>query len=123
DGFERDKCFTIGTGPWDLPALAPPTDPDRVAAKRARFPNDTRLIGTYGRLAKISPEFLGVVTEILRQLPNVTVILGGTGDGTWIRQFIAEQGLAGRLELIDHYVDGHVWGQMLDVFLETFPYE
>ena len=31
--------------------------------------------------------------------------------------------MAGRLLLIEEYVDRHVWGHLLDVFLDTFPHE
>ena len=123
DGFDPAKCFTMGLGPWDMAALAPAADRTQLAAERARFPQDKRLIGTYGRLTKITPGFLAVVGDILARLPQVTVILGGTGDGGRIRDFVAANGLSGRLIVVDRFVDGHLWGHMLDVFLDTSPQE
>jgi hypothetical protein len=120
-GFDAAKCFTIGLGPWDLPTLAPAVDPALVAAERARFAPEARLVGTYGRLAKITPDFLDIVAQLVERHPRLVVLLGGTGDGGWIREFITARGLIGRIELVGRYVDGHLWGHLLEVFLDTFP--
>ena len=120
-GFDPGKYFAMGLGPWDIPALAPEVAPAHVAAERARFPQGARLIGTYGRLAKITPDFLEIIADLLTRHKQIMVILGGTGDGSAIRQFVAGRGLAGRLELVEGYVDGHVWGHILEIFLDTFP--
>lgn len=123
DGLPAEKCVPIGLGPWDLARLAPEVDPVRVAAERASFPPAARLIGNYGRLSKITPEFLSVIEELLARHADLAVVLGGYGNGQAIRDFIRERGLAGRLELVDKIVDGHVWGHMIEVFLDTFPTE
>ena len=104
-----------------MTALAPEVDRCRITTERSRFPQDVRLIGTYGRLAKITPDFLEIVADLLARHPQLMVILGGTGDGTGIREFIRGRGFTGRLELVEGYVDGHVWGHMLEVFLDTVP--
>lgn len=122
-GIDVGHCFTLGMGPWDLATLTPAVDPARVAAERARFPAGVRLIGTYGRLVKITPDFLEVVAALLARHPDLVVLLGGTGEGGWIRDFIAERRLSGRIELTDHYVDGHLWGHLLEIFLDTFPHQ
>lgn len=123
DGFNPSRCFSMGLGPWDLPALAPEVDHALVASERARFAPGARLVGTYGRLAKITPEFLAIAAELLARHQEIVVILGGTGDGGWIRDFITARNLTGRLELVEGYVDGHVWGHLVEVFLDTFPQE
>ncbi len=121
DGFDPDICFNLGLGAWTQRQYeyAPPVEPARIAAERARFPPASKLAGIYGRLAKITPDFLQIITELLARHPQLVVLLGGTGDGKWIRDFIADRGLAGRLVLVDEYVDGHIWGHLLDVFLDT----
>jgi hypothetical protein len=123
DGFPIDKCFPLGLGPWDRTLLAPPVDPARIASERQRFPDANRLIGNYGRLAKITPDFLAILAELSARHPDIVIALGGTGDGDAIRTFIAAHGLRDRLVLIDEFVDGHVWGHMLEVFVDTFPSE
>jgi tetratricopeptide (TPR) repeat protein len=123
DGFSPSQCFSMGLGPWDLSVLAPEVDAAVIASERARFPQGARLIGTYGRLAKITPDFLDIAAQLLARHSDILVILGGTGDGGWIREFITARGLTGRLEVVEGYVDGHVWGHLLEVFLDTFPQE
>ena len=90
-----------------------------VRLSTSRYIQRFRLVGTYVRFAKITADFLTVVTALLARHPGLIVVLGGTGDGGWIRDFIAIRGLSGRLVLVEKYVDGHVWGHMLDVFLDT----
>ncbi len=123
DGFDPEMCFDLGLGAWDLPEYTPAVEPARIARERARFPPAVKLAGIYGRLAKITPDFLQVITELLARHPQLVVVFGGTGDAKWISEFIADHGLAGRLVLVNEYVDGHVWGHLLDVFLDTFPGE
>ncbi|HVH75856.1 MAG TPA: glycosyltransferase 61 family protein [Stellaceae bacterium] len=121
DGFDREICFDLGLGPWNQPGypLDPPVDPARIAAERARFPRDAKLAGIYGRLAKITPDFLQLIETLLVRHPQLVVALGGTGEGNWIHDFIIDHGLTGRLVLVDEYVDGHVWGHVVDIFLDT----
>jgi tetratricopeptide (TPR) repeat protein len=121
-GFEVEKSFRIDLGPWNIEALAPEVDSAQITTERARFPKEARLIGNYGRLVKITPEFLEIAAELLARHPDLIVLLGGTGDSTGIREFIATHGLTGRLELVNRYVDGHLWGHLLEVFLDTFPH-
>jgi hypothetical protein len=118
-GFPTRKSFLM-SGPSTPERLKPSVDPSRIAAERARFPRG-RLIGTYGRLAKITPEFLATIAAAIAQMADVTVVLGGTGDDGPIRRTLDALGVAERFVVIDEYVDGHVWGHILDIFLDTFP--
>ena len=118
-GFPTGKRFVL---PLATPpeSLAAPVDASRIACERARFPHG-RLIGTYGRLAKITPEFLSAIAAAIARVTDVTVVLGGTGDGGPIRRVLESLGVADRFVVIDEYVDGQVWRHMLDIFLDTFP--
>jgi hypothetical protein len=123
DGFAREICFDLGLGAWQQSGYdyAPPVTPAQVVAERARYglPATAKLAGIYGRLVKVKPYYLEMLTELLARHPDLVVVLGGTGQVKWIHDFIADRGLAGRLVLANHYVDGHVWGHMLDFFLDT----
>lgn len=106
--------------PYDLARFARPADPELIRRECADFPGG-RLIGAYGRLSKITPAFLDAVAAGIARHRDVTVILGGSGDGTPIRDKVAAMGVADQFVVLDRFVDGHVWGHLLYVFLDTFP--
>jgi hypothetical protein len=118
-GFDQAICTEL-TIPYDLTRFASTPDPELVASERAQLPLG-RLIGTYGRLAKITPEFLRAVTDAISDIPDVTVVLGGVGDADPINRTLAALGMIGRCVVLAHHVNGHVWGHLMDVFLDTFP--
>lgn len=120
-GFDPAICSTLN-GPWVASEYAAPRDPTLVARERVRMPVGRRLFGCYGRLAKITPAYLDIIATLLGRHPDIAVVIGGSGDAAPIRAFAAARGLpAERFALFDEYVDGHVWGRLLDVFLDTFP--
>ncbi|MFA6963980.1 hypothetical protein [Bosea sp. (in: a-proteobacteria)] len=108
------------TIPYDLARFAGPADPEALASERAALPSG-RLIGTYGRLSKITPAFVEAAAAGIARHPDVTVVFGGSGDGGPIRDKIDAMGLSQRFLVLERFVDGHVWGDMLDIFLDTFP--
>jgi hypothetical protein len=118
-GFDQAICTEL-TIPYDLTRFASTPDPELVAIERAQLPLG-RLIGTYGRLAKITPEFLRAVADAISDIPDVTVVLGGVGDADPINRRLAALGMIGRCVVLAHHVNGHVWGHLMDVFLDTFP--
>jgi hypothetical protein len=118
-GFAPEKCFEM-VAPWNFEELAPSVDSARVAAERALFPPG-RLIGTYGRLSKITPDFLLSVANAIRDIPDVTVLLGGIGDDAAITRAVKDLSMENRFVVLNRYVDGHLWGEFLDIFLDTFP--
>jgi predicted O-linked N-acetylglucosamine transferase (SPINDLY family) len=103
--------------------LDPPVDAETIRVERRLLPQGRRLIGTYGRLAKITHEYLCVLGTIATDNPDVAIVLSGTGDATRINEFIASEGLSDRFTVVDRYVDGHVWGHLIHVFLDTFPFQ
>jgi len=114
---ERMTCLTI---PYDLAPFAGPADPEALAAERALLPRG-RLIGSYGRLAKITPALLEAVAAAIRDVPDVSVVLGGSGDPRPLRAAIAHLSEPERFQVHDRFIQGHLWGHLLDVFLDSFP--
>jgi glycosyltransferase involved in cell wall biosynthesis len=119
-GFGRHSVHPILL-PWHEEILRIPRDPKLVAAERGRFPESSATIGVYGRLVKITLDYLDIVRRILEQEPDIIFIAGGTGDPTLIQTYIRTHGLAKRLFVIAEFVDGHLWAEFLDIFLNTFP--
>jgi hypothetical protein len=107
--------------PWDLASLNPPVRPEEVAAERLSLPSDTLLIGTYGRLMKVTDPFLRAVERILLACPESTFVVGGSGDSEAVRVFIANSPVGHRMQVEARYVPGHSWGRILDLFLDTWP--
>jgi hypothetical protein len=85
-GDARELSFNP---PWDLTALHPPEA--EVARQRAGLPQGLRLIGSYGRLVKLTEHCLKATERILRACPDVAFVTGGTGYASEIKAFIARQ--------------------------------
>ena len=107
--------------PWNLPALSPPEDPDMLAAERAALPAGRPLFGCYGRLVKLTPEYLHAVERILHAVPDAHFVTGGTGDPAPILAFAANSSAGARIHVQARFVPGHAWGRLLDLFLDTWP--
>ena len=123
-GYDPGRCLTL-TIPYDVTRFALPADPAALAAERARLPAEwgpgVRLIGTYGRLAKVTPALVQAAASAIADHPDIRVVFGGSGDAHPLREAIAATGMANRFAVVEGYVDGHLWGHLLDVFLDTFP--
>lgn len=108
--------------PWDLEMLLPPRDESQIAAERAAMPpGDGPVFGVYGRLVKLTPEYLRAVERILLAVPRARFVAGGTGDPAPILAFAAASPAGSRIHAQARFVPGHAWGRVLDVFLDTWP--
>jgi hypothetical protein len=92
-----------------------------LAAERRLFAPGLRLVGSYGRLVKVTIEYLQAAERILKRCPDIGLALGGTGDASHIRDFIAASSVRERIFLEERFVSKHVWGRMLTLFLDTWP--
>jgi hypothetical protein len=119
-GFRPDQCYAV-PAPKTARDINPWVDEERVQAERDRFPQSKYIIGFYGRLVKITPAHCEIISRILQRHADTIVVLGGTGNSLPILSFIKEHHLEERLFVVNEFVDGHVWGHFLDVFLDTFP--
>jgi hypothetical protein len=107
--------------PWDLEMLAPPPDAAQLAAERAALSGDGPLCGVYGRLVKLTPDYLRAVERILLAVPEARFVAGGTGDPGAIEAFARSSAAGRRLQVQPRFVPGHTWGRLLDLFLDTWP--
>lgn len=117
--IDADRCFSLPT-PFNLPEYAAAVDNAAIRAERAKFPAG-RLIGAYGRISKVTREYIETAAAIVAGLDDVTVIIGGPGDAGPIRRAIAGTSVADRFVVVEGFVDGQLWGHLLDVFLDTYP--
>jgi hypothetical protein len=107
--------------PWDLEMLAPPPDAAQLEAERAALSGDGPLCGVYGRLVKLTPDYLRAVERILLAVPEARFVAGGTGDPAAIEAFARSSAAGARLRVQPRFVPGHAWGRLLDLFLDTWP--
>ncbi len=107
--------------PWDLAALNPAVPEADIAAERALLPQGTRLVGSYGRFPKVTQPYLQAVERILLRCPDITFVLGGTGDASHVKAFIAGSPAGERMVVQERWVAGHVWGHILELLLDTWP--
>jgi hypothetical protein len=107
--------------PWDLAMLDPFVSAEEIGRERAKLPQGRRLIGSYGRLAKVTEPYLKAAERILLCCEDVAFVLGGTGDAAAIQAFIADSPVGDRMHVEQRFVPGHVWGHILDMLLDTWP--
>jgi hypothetical protein len=107
--------------PWDLEMLAPPPDAAQLEAERAALAGNGPLCGVYGRLVKLTPDYLRAVERILLAVPEARFVAGGTGDPAAIEAFARSSAVGSRLQVQPRFVPGHAWGGLLDLFLDTWP--
>lgn len=100
--------------------LNPPVDPELVREIRRRWPENTVIMGTIGRLAKLEPDYIEAVGRILADNPNTVYLACGRGEPSKIKDGFSAMGVSDRCEFVGH-VNPHVYGRIIDVVLDTFP--
>jgi len=87
-----------------------------------QFGEDTIFLGTIGRLIKIeSEEYLKVVSEIMKQNPNTVYLACGTGNKEKVEKLMEKVGIDLKRVVFTGQVNPHIFGWVIDVWLETFP--
>jgi hypothetical protein len=119
-GWDRARMLAFNP-PWDLAALDPPVTPHEIADERATMPQGLRLIGSYGRLSKVTEPYLKAAEQVLLCCQDVAFVLGGTGDASAIKAFISTSPVGNRMHVEARFVPGHVWGHILEVMADTWP--
>ncbi len=80
------------------------------------------LFGFYGRMSKVTPAYLGAVERILSALPDSVFFVGGSGRGEEVLKFKQSSPAGSRIVIKNEFVDGHIVAEVLDVFLDTYPF-
>jgi len=89
---------------------------------RSRFSSNTVVFGSIGRLVKIDNyDFLRAVLQILQRCPEAVYLACGGGNVESIKEKAIELGMPMERFLFEGYVDPHVYGYAIDIYLNTFP--
>jgi hypothetical protein len=132
DGY-IDACHPFTDGPLEIAgrtwrstytALPQVVDHSKAAeAKRIRATMDVEVVfGWMGRGEKITSDYLTAVGEILRQVPDSIYVYTSREPRDDIEQAFAAAGLGDRVAYIG-WVDVTLWSQVIDVYLDTFPFQ
>ncbi|WP_294331448.1 hypothetical protein [uncultured Sphingomonas sp.] len=85
-------------------------------------PQPSVIYGFYGRMAKITPDYMAIVEAILARDPQAIFFAGGTGSIAMIVERRSASPVGDRIILYDEFIDGHLVSEAIDVFLDTFPF-
>ncbi|MBB3020631.1 hypothetical protein FHR70_003717 [Microvirga lupini] len=78
--------------------------------------------GVYGRMAKVTKEYMCLVEQILINTPNAIFFAGGTGVSSAVYEKKETSPVGSRMVVLNEFVDGHIVSECIDVFLDTFPF-
>jgi hypothetical protein len=98
------------------------TNPTLLAEIRAQFPPDAFILGVFVRLIKLTPEFLGVLDKLLECEPTFWLIIAGTGDAKSVHEYVMRSPYHSRILFHHGNVDLNLYGQVIDVMCDTFPF-
>ena len=120
-GIPRDRHSHLRLG---LPLASGGITPtaDELKEAKLKLPSDVKIFAVFTRLIKVTPTYLDVVKRILTHVPKTHMIFVGTGDSRLINSFIRDDAIKGRVTLLNENVDLNVYGRLIDVFLDTFPF-
>jgi predicted O-linked N-acetylglucosamine transferase (SPINDLY family) len=120
-GVPIDKCSYLMPMQEET-TLTKECSQEALEQARSQFPTDCFLFGVFTRLIKITPIYLDIVRNLLEALSKAHLLIVGTGDPTLIYEFLDNQNLKDRVTFFHYNVDLNVYGRIIDVFLDTFPF-
>jgi len=93
---------------------------DEAEKIKAGLPEHSVVLGSIGRLMKLSDEYLETVAEILKNNNDAIYLACGSGNIDEKKKKVEELGVSDRF-IFTGYVDAHVYGHVIDIYLNTFP--
>lgn len=78
--------------------------------------------GVYGRMAKITADYMALVEAILLADPRAIFFAGGTGRISPILACKQASSVGDRMVIYNDFIDGHIVSECIDIFLDTFPF-
>lgn len=93
----------------------------RIQTERTKFPSNSFVLGTIGRLIKLNSEqYLESIREIMDRNPQTIYLACGLGDDHTLKEKVKRMGLEDRF-YFPGFVDPHLYGHIIDLYLDTFP--
>jgi predicted O-linked N-acetylglucosamine transferase (SPINDLY family) len=102
--------------------LAQPCAERLLREARTAVPGNAFVFAVFSRLIKISNQLLDACARILAAEPRAHLLIVGTGDPRAIYDFLERPELRGRVTFLHRNVDLNVFGRVIDVMLDTFPF-
>lgn len=104
----------------DKSYLNPEISKTLIEKEKSKFPKNSIIMGTIGRLSKIdSKEYIEIIDNILEKNPNTIYIAAGNGDKESIKSKIKEQTIS-RWFFVGQ-IQAHLYGNIIDIWPNTFP--
>lgn len=102
--------------------LNPQADIQKVANAKIQLglKDHDFVIGSFARMEKFQPQFLNVLSKVLREKQNVKVLLAGPNERSVVTQHLKNFVDIGRAFVLPS-IDVHVYGHLLDLALDSFP--
>lgn len=89
---------------------------------RAKYPQDAVMLGSIGRMVKVDSEpYLEAVGKIMQECPNTIYLACGGGNIERIKEKLPKYGIDESRFVFEGFVDPHIYGYVIDVYLDTFP--
>lgn len=115
-GFEKFELRML-----DRYLVAEEEENKRKAAEiKAKLPPHSVVLGSIGRLMKLSDDYLETVAEIMQQNPDTIYLACGSGPVEELRAKVKSLGIADRF-IFTGWVNPHIYGYIIDIYLNTFP--
>lgn len=92
---------------------------DRI---RKTFPEKAFVLGVFVRLIKLNKRVFDLLNKLLVVEPTFQLLIAGTGDPTHVNDFIASSGHAERIRFCNENVNLQIYGRVVDVMCDTFPF-
>ena len=97
-------------------------DDQAVQEARSFFPENAFILAFFGRKVKISKEYINAVREILIKIPRAYFLAAGTGRSSELEKLSNDPYVSNRVAILPHAIDIRVYGNIVDIFLDTFPF-
>jgi len=122
DGHNNEFQFDRFTLPMLQKYLAPDEEKKKAEAAeiKKKLPPHKVVLGSIGRLMKLSDEYLETVADILKQNQDTIYLACGSGPIEEKRAKVRALGVEDRF-IFAGWVDPHVYGHVIDIYLNTFP--